>query len=84
MFGMEVLPVDEEGVLPRSEVVEDKDRELHLIKWYLREKRKPKEVDEKKWKRFVAKASKCFLKDNRLWKKQAEWRLQWVPDKEQR
>ena len=50
MLGTEVLPVDEEGLLPRSDVVEDKDRELHLIKWYLREKKKPKEVDEKKWK----------------------------------
>ena len=49
-MGMEVLPVDEEGVLPRSDEVEDKDGELHLIKWYLWEKKKPKEVDEKKWK----------------------------------
>ena len=48
MLGAEVLPVDEEGVLPRSDVAEDKDRELHLIKWYLQEKKKPKEVDEKK------------------------------------
>ena len=50
MLGMEVLPVDEEGVLPRSDEVEDKDGELHLIKWYLWEKKKPKEVDEEKWK----------------------------------
>ena len=50
MLGVEVLPVDEEGVLPRSDVAEDKDGELHLIKWYLLEKKKPKEVDEKKWK----------------------------------
>ena len=83
MLGTEVLPVDEEGVLPRSDVAEDKDGELHLIKWYLQEKKKPKEVDEKKWKRFAAKASKFFLKDNRLWKKQQEGRHQRVPDKAQ-
>ena len=53
MLGMEVLPVDEEGVLPRLDAAEDKDGELHLIKWYLREKKKPKEVNEKKWKCFV-------------------------------
>ena len=53
-------------MLPRSEVVEDKDGELHLIKWYLQEKKKPKEVDEKMWKRFVSKAAKFFLEDNRL------------------
>ena len=78
------MPVDEEGVLPRSSVAEDKDGELHLIKWYLREKKKPKEVDEKKWKCFVSKVSKFFLKDNRLWKKQLEGRHQRVPDKEKR
>ena len=31
-------------------------------------------MDEKKWKWFVAKASKLFLKDDRLWKKQLEGR----------
>ena len=38
---MEVLSVDEEGVLPRLDVAEDKNRELHLIKWYFWEKQKP-------------------------------------------
>ena len=75
MLGAEVLPVDEEGVLPRSDVAKDKDGELHLIKWYLREKKKPKEVDEKKWKRFVSKASKFFLKDDKLWKKQPDGQI---------
>ena len=65
-------------------VAKDKDGELHLIKWYLREKKKPKEVDEKKWRRFVTKASKFFLKDDKLWKKQPEGRHQRVPDKERR
>ena len=82
MLGTEVLPVDEEGVLPRLDVAEDKDGELHLIKWYIREKKKLKEVDEKKWKQFVAKASKFFLKDDRLWKKQPEGWHQLAPDKE--
>ena len=45
MLGTEVLPVDEEGMLPRLDVAEDKDGELHLIKWYLWEKKKLKEVD---------------------------------------
>ena len=53
MLRVEVLLVDEEGVLLRWDVAEDKDGELHLIKWYLREKKKPKEVNEKKWKCFV-------------------------------
>ena len=62
--------MDEEGLLPRSEVAEDKDEELQLIKWYLWEKKKLKEVekkklkevDEKKWKQFVAKAAKSSSK----------------------
>ena len=76
------MPVDEEGELPRSDVAEDKDGELHLIKLYLREKKKPKDVNEKKWKRFVSKASKFFLRDDKLWKKQPERWHQQVPDKE--
>ena len=31
LLGMEVSPVDEEGVLPMFNVAEDKDGELHLI-----------------------------------------------------
>ena len=33
MLGMEVLTVDEEGVVPRSDVAEDKDREVDEKKW---------------------------------------------------
>ena len=65
------------------DVAEYKDGELHLIKWYLQVKKKPKEVDEKKWKQLVAKASKFFLKVDRLWKKQTEGLHQQVLDKEQ-